>query len=465
MSRVLIANRFPGLLALLILLPVLSVPSEGQGQTPAPAKLVNISTRLRVLTGDEILVGGFIVTGTEPKRIIVRGIGPSLIGVGPILGDPTLELHNSSTTLATNDNWKTSPNGSSQQAEIEATGIPPSNDLESALVATLDPGTYTAILAGKNNGVGVGLVEVYDLTSAVDSKLANISTRGFVDSGDNVMIGGFIVGGTGNESATVMMRAIGPSLSGAGVAGALADPFLEVHDATGAILASNDDWKRRSDGGSQQAEIKATHLAPSDDLESALVQTLAPGNYTVVVGGNNGTTGIGLVEIYHLATSACQPMMNNYPLQPGIHVPVGTVITSWNSNPPSSGEHYPIWGKWNHTNAASVPLPRGYYVHNEEHGGVILLYNCPKGCPDEISAMQALMGDLPPDPLCTAPGVSTRTLITADPELPPGIRFAAAAWGFTYTADCFEVQSMRDFILAHYAHGPENTCADGVIYP
>ena len=161
----------------------------------------------------------------------------------------------------------------------------------------------------------------------------------------------------------------------------------------------------------------------------------------------------------------CRPVVNNYPLQPGIHVPVGTVITSWNSNPPSSGQHYPIWGKWNHTNDASAPLPRGYYVHNEEHGGVVLLYNCPEGCPDEISAMQAIIADLPPDPLCTAPAVSTRTLITADPALPSGIRFAAAAWGFTYTADCFDVQSMRDFILAHYAQGPEDTCADGVIYP
>jgi len=425
--------------------------------------LLNISTRLRVLTGDEVLVGGFIVTGSEPKRIIVRGIGPSLIGVGPVLGDPTLELHNSSITLATNDNWKVRPDGGSQQAEIEATTIPPSNDLESALVATLDPGAYTAILAGKNNGVGVGVVEVYDLTSAADSKLANISTRGFVNTGDNVMIGGFIVGG--NESATVMMRAIGPSLSEIGVEGALADPILEVHDATGATLASNDNWKRRSNGGSQQAEIIATHLPPSNDLESALVQNLAPGNYTVVVGGTSGTTGIGLVEVYHLETSMCQPAVNIYPLQPGIHVPVGTVITSWNSNPPSSGEHYPIWGKWNHTNDASAPLPRGYYVHNEEHGGVVLLYNCPEGCPDEISAMQAIMADLPSDPLCTAEGVSTRTLITSDPALPPGVRFAAAAWGFTYTANCFDVQSMREFILDHYGQGAEDTCADGVIYP
>jgi hypothetical protein len=461
MSRVPIANWFRGLLAVLSLSPALSAQSEGQ--TPAPAKLLNISTRLRVLTGDEVLVGGFIVTGSEPKRIIVRGIGPSLVGVGPILGDPTLELHNSSTILAINDNWKVRPDGSSQQAEIEATTIPPSNDLESALVATLDPGAYTAILAGKNNSIGVGLVEVYDLTSAADSKLANISTRGFVNNGDNVMIGGFIVGG--DESATVMMRAIGPSLSEIGVEGALADPILELHDATGATLASNDNWKRRSNGSSQQAEIIATHIPPSNDLESALVQNLAPGSYTVVVGGNNGTTGIGLVEVYHLETSMCQPVVNNYPLQPGIHVPVGTVITSWNSNPPSSGEHYPIWGKWNHTNNASAPLPRGYYVHNQEHGGVVLLYNCPEGCPDEISAMQAIMADLPPDPLCAAPGVSTRTLITADPALPSGIRFAAAAWGFTYTADCFDVQSMRDFILAHYAQGPEDTCADGVIYP
>jgi Protein of unknown function (DUF3105) len=430
-----------------------------------PEKLLNISTRLRVLTGDQVLIGGFIITGADPKRVIIRGIGPSLGGVGPALQDPTLELHQDSTTLATNDNWKTRPDGSSQQVEIEETSIPPTNDAESALVATLNPGTYTAILAGKNNGTGVGLIEVYDLAQAANSKLANISTRGFVETGDNVMIGGVIVGGTDGGTARIIVRAIGPSLSNSGIQGALQDPVLELHDASGAIIDSNDNWKMRPDGSSQQAEIEATSIPPANDLEAALVRNLDPGNYTAVVDGKDTTTGVGLVEIYHLETPACQPAVNSYPLQPGIHVPVGTVITSWNSNPPSSGEHYPIWGKWNHTNNATAPLPRGYYVHNEEHGGVVLLYNCPDGCQAEVGAMQSLMASLPADPLCTAPGVSSRIVITADPQLPSGVKFAATAWGFTYTSDCFDAQSLRDFIVTHYGQGPETTCADGVVYP
>jgi hypothetical protein len=215
------------------------------------------------------------------------------------LSDPTLELHQGSTTLATNDNWKINDlTGQSQEADIRATTIPPSNDLESALVATLAPGNYTAILAGKNGGTGVGLVEVYDLAQTANSKLANISSRGFVDIGDNVMIGGFIVGGgAGGGNAKVIVRAIGPSLP---VAGALGDPTLELHDGSGTTIASNDNWKTRPDGSSQQADIEATTIPPTNDLESAVVATLAPGNYTAVVRGKNNTTGVGLVEVYNL---------------------------------------------------------------------------------------------------------------------------------------------------------------------
>ena len=172
--------------------------AELYGPQPAPAALLNISTRMRVLTGDQVLIGGFIITGTDAKQVIIRGMGPSLNGVGVTLSDPTLELHQGNTTLATNDNWKINDQtGQSQEAAIRATTIPPGNDLESALVATLTPGPYTAILAGKNGGTGVGLVEVYDLAQGANSKLANISTRGFVDTGDNVMIGGLIVGAGG----------------------------------------------------------------------------------------------------------------------------------------------------------------------------------------------------------------------------------------------------------------------------
>jgi len=269
--------------------------------SPNGGTLGNISTRMRVLTDDKVLIGGFIITGTDPKSVIIRGIGPSLNGAGVTLADPTLELHQGSTTLATNDNWKINDQtGQSQQAAIEATTIPPTNDLESAILATLSPGAYTAILAGKNGGTGVGLVEVYDLSRGAIAQLANISTRGFVDTGDNVMIGGLIVGagsGGGNVSK-VIVRALGPSVP---VVGALADPTLELHDANGATLATNDNWKINDQTGqSQQAEIEATTIPPSNDLESALVAILGPGNYTATVRGKNNTTGVGLVEIYNL---------------------------------------------------------------------------------------------------------------------------------------------------------------------
>jgi hypothetical protein len=273
-------------------------PTPTPTPTPGSATLLNISTRMLVLTDDKVLIGGFIITGTDPKEVLIRGIGPSLTGVGVTLSDPTLELHQGSTIVTTNDNWKTRPDGTSQQAEIEATTIPPTNDLESAILATLSPGAYTAILAGKNGGTGVGLVEVYDLAQGANSKLANISTRGFVDTGNNVMIGGFIIGGgSGGNTARVIVRALGPSVP---VAGALGDPTLELHDGSGTTIATNDNWKTRPDGTSQQAEIEATTIPPTNDLESALVQTLPPGNYTAIVSGTNNTTGVGLVEAYDL---------------------------------------------------------------------------------------------------------------------------------------------------------------------
>jgi hypothetical protein len=262
------------------------------GPPTSPASL-NISTRMRVLTDNQVLIGGFIITGTDLKRVLIRGIGPSLIGVGGSLSDPTLELHQGSTTVMTNDNWKTRLDGTSQQADIEATTIPPTNDLEPAILAMLSPGAYTAILAGKNGETGIGLVEIYDLGQGANSKLANISTRGLVDTGDNAMIGGFIVGG-GSASATskIIVRAIGPSLN---VPGKLANPTLELHDGNGGLIASNDDW--RSD---HEAEIIATTIPPTNDLESAIVQNFPPGNYTAVVRGLNGTTGVALVEAYGL---------------------------------------------------------------------------------------------------------------------------------------------------------------------
>jgi hypothetical protein len=255
----------------------------------------NISTRLQAQTGDKVGIGGFIITGTSPKNVLLRGLGPSLTqsGVVGALADPVLELHASDGSLIlSNDNWR-----SDQEAEIIASTIPPTDDLESAIVATLDPGAYTAILSGNNATTGIGLVEVYDLDGGVAAQLANISTRGFVGTGDNVMIGGVIIGPTGAPDATVVVRAIGPSLAAVGVTDTMADPTLELHDGNGATIAFNDDWQ---DDPTQVVNLEAAHLAPTDSHESAIYTTVAPGNYTAIVQGNNGTTGIALVEVYNL---------------------------------------------------------------------------------------------------------------------------------------------------------------------
>jgi hypothetical protein len=258
------------------------------------AQLVNISTRLRVQTGDNIPIGGFIIAGNEDKRVIVRGLGPSLKANNqPLQGrlqDPVLELHDGSgAVVASNDNWK-----DTQKTEIEQTGIPPADDRESAIVKTLKPGHYTAVLRGKNNSTGVGIIEVYDLNFAASSRLANVSTRGFVGTGDDVMIGGFVAGPNDAAVTRVVLRAIGPSLSGAGVPQPMQDPTLELHDRDGAKIAENDNWK-----STQEAEIKATGLQPQNDSESAMVRTnFEPGPYTAIVRGKNGTVGNALVEIY-----------------------------------------------------------------------------------------------------------------------------------------------------------------------
>ena len=268
---------------------------------PPASQLLNISSRARVLTDDNVVIAGFIINGTDPKRVLIRGIGPSLSGVGVALSDPTLELHQGSTTIVTNDNWKTRSDGTSQQAEIEATTIPPTNDLESAIVMTLNPGAYTAILAGKNGATGVGLVEVFDLTADANSKQANISTRAFVSTDNNVLIGGFIIGGSGSGGAPVVVRAIGPSLGSAGVQGALQDPTLALHDANGALTATNDNWKTNDQSQqSQEIAVRATALPPANDLESAIVAVLPPGPHTAIVRGKNNTSGVALVEVFRL---------------------------------------------------------------------------------------------------------------------------------------------------------------------
>lgn len=252
-------------------------------------QLGNISTRVSVGTGENVLIGGFIVTGTQPKEVVLRAIGPSLTLDGA-LADPVLELHDSSgATITTNDNWQDSPN---QQAIVDA-GFAPSNEKESAILMTLGPGLYTAVVRGAGAAAGVALVEVYDLDRMVDSKLGNISTRGLVQTGDNVMIGGIIVQGETNTD--VLIRAIGPTLTAAGVDGALEDPTMELYNEDGTLITFNDNWK-----DARQTDIEATGLAPADDRESAILRTLVPGLYTAIVRGKSDTSGVGLIEVYDI---------------------------------------------------------------------------------------------------------------------------------------------------------------------
>jgi hypothetical protein len=254
------------------------------------SRIANISSRVRAGTGENVMIGGFSINGPNGRRVILRGIGPSM-GFSGSLSNPTLRLRDASgNILAFNDNWK-----DTQQQEIEATTIPPSHDLESAIVYTLAPGFYTAVMAGKNSATGIGVIEVYDLDQTANSQLANIASRGFVKGGDDVMIGGLIVGGTGTENARILLRAIGPSLGKAGIAGALQDPTLELRNENADLVRENDNWQE-----SQQPEIEATTIPPSDPAEAAIIASLPSGNYTAVVRGKNNSAGVGLVEVYNV---------------------------------------------------------------------------------------------------------------------------------------------------------------------
>ena len=259
-------------------------------------KLANISTRGVVQSAENVLIGGFILGGTNGNaKVLLRAIGPSLTANSqPLPGrllDPTLTLYDGAgNALFSNDDWM---NSSQKQAIIDST-VAPTDPKESAIIATLQPGNYTAIMSGVGTATGIGVVELYDLDQSAPANPANIATRGFVESGDNVMIGGFIVGGSQNR--VVLVRAIGPSLTAVGVPNALQDPTLELHNGSGTTIASNDNWK-----SDQQAQISATGLAPSDDREAAILSTpLTPGNYTAVVRGSGTNTGVALVEIYQL---------------------------------------------------------------------------------------------------------------------------------------------------------------------
>src|SRR5882724_314864 len=251
--------------------------------------LGNISTRLPVGSGDNILIAGFQITGSSSKQLVVRALGPSLaqFGLTNVLPDTTLELHDATgAVIATNDDWQ---NGANSQSIPSA--LRPTNQLESAIFATLGRGAYTAVLRGYNNSTGIGLVEVYD-TSIGSTQLGNISTRGFVQTGDNVMIAGLVVQ---SQNKQVVVRALGPTLTRFGINNALSDPTLSLYDRNGVLLISNDDWR-----DTQESIISSTGLAPSDDLESAIAGTLAPGSYTAIVRGYENATGNALVEVYGL---------------------------------------------------------------------------------------------------------------------------------------------------------------------
>ena len=267
-----------------------------EAPTPSPApdtpgRLINISTRMHVGTGNEVLIGGFIIQGDVFKTVILRAIGPSLSnsGLTGALQDPQMELYGSTgALLESNDNWQQSVDS----GEIISTGLAPADPREAAIVVRLAPGNYTTIISGVNNTTGIGLVESYTLDTNA-SHAANISTRGRVGVGDEVLIGGFIVGG--HTTKRIVVRAIGPSLGGSGLS-VLADPIVELHGSDGQLIALNDDWAN----GSEQGEITATGLQPANARESALIATIPSGNYTAIVQGVNGGAGIGLVEIYDL---------------------------------------------------------------------------------------------------------------------------------------------------------------------
>jgi hypothetical protein len=247
-----------------------------------------------VETGDKVLIGGFIVEGSVPKPLLLRGLGPSLnaFGLNNLLLDPILELRGPDGLIMTNDNWMENP----QRAQFEGTAFQPSDNRESVVLATVPPENYTVILSGVGGTTGVGLMEIYDRNQAVASELGNFSTRGFVQTGNNVMIGGFILGGeTGN--ADIAVRGIGPSLANFGVTDFLADPVIELRNQDGTLLAANDDWM---DDPVSAAQLTASGLAPNHPDESALFTSLPPGQFTAILAGKNGTVGVGLVEVYNL---------------------------------------------------------------------------------------------------------------------------------------------------------------------
>lgn len=269
-------------------------PSPTATPSPFPAQALNISTRLHVETGDRVMIGGFIIAGTESKKVVLRGIGPSLsrFGIGDTLIDPTLQLRNSSgVLLMQNNNWR---DNFLQASELANLGLGLTDPREAGLVTTLQPGSYTAVMAGNNLTSGIGLTEIYDANTSTASQLANVSMRGFVQTGDHVMIGGFIFG-NGSAGSPVIVRGLGPSLSQFELSNALADPMLELRDSNGTLLVANNNWEEHP---TQAVQLSAHGLAPTDPLESAIFAVLPAGAFTAILAGADGGSGLGLVEVY-----------------------------------------------------------------------------------------------------------------------------------------------------------------------
>jgi hypothetical protein len=266
-------------------------PTPGGEPTPPPgpasvSSLLNVSTRGKVLSGENVMIGGFFFAGGQQKKVLIRAIGPSLAqsGLEGVLQDPVIQLFDSSGAIvASNDGW----NGNADIA------LPPSDKRDAAMATPLDPGSYTIVVAGASNEPGLALFELYDFDQA-NGRIVQLSTRGTVETGNDILIGGFIIGG--GERTTIVVRAIGPSLTGSGVKGVLADPELSLYDASGSLIFLNNDWRTH-----QEQQLIDSSLAPTDEKESAIIATLPPGSYSAVVRGANDSTGVGLIEIYNLA--------------------------------------------------------------------------------------------------------------------------------------------------------------------
>ena len=316
---------------------------------------MNLSTRMLVQTGDNVGIGGFIITGSVPKHVLVRAVGPELaqVGVPNPLADPVLELHGPPGFVTIiNDNC----------VPPQIIGPPPlcpPGSLSAIIEATLDPGAYTAIVRGKNNTTGVALVEVYDLNQSVDSKLANISTRAFVGTADNIVIAGFILGGNSGYTRLVV-RGIGPSLAGLGVPNVLADPTLELRDNNGTLIRSNNDWQDNAAPPGPDPEVIASGLAPTNDLESALAVTLPPGLYTALLAGHNGGTGVGVVEVYERGVPGGTPGPTP---TPGTPTPSPTASPGITPSPTPAATPTP-------TSPPATPTPSPAEACNENFDGL-----------------------------------------------------------------------------------------------